>query len=178
MRTLFFALAALFCGLVQAATVFKCVDASGKVTFTQNQNCPDQTNQTAVVRAHNPEPTGEIVQMAPTGQEQQGGYGYGESSPRSVGAKVTGLGGKASNEGCSTGLTETELRTAKVRGEIVQGMSRQDVESIYGTPNENGATRGAGSTTYWNDKYVSQTTVSYDSGGCVRSTYQSGRKLK
>lgn len=50
----------------QADTVFKCVDAAGKVTFTQNQNCPRSSALDDVVSAHNAAPSGSSapVQMA------------------------------------------------------------------------------------------------------------------
>lgn len=41
-----------------AATIFKCVDESGKVTFTKNANCPRDTGLEDVVRAHNAAPSG------------------------------------------------------------------------------------------------------------------------
>jgi hypothetical protein len=55
-------------------------------------------------------------------------------------------------------------------------MSREEVESIYGKANRNGSTAGAGAVTYWNDKYIDQTTVSFDRNGCVQGSYQSGHK--
>ena len=42
----------------QAASVMKCVDAAGKVTFVQNANCPTNTGLTDVVNAHNASPSG------------------------------------------------------------------------------------------------------------------------
>jgi hypothetical protein len=90
--------------------------------------------------------------------------------------RVTVVGGSEDKMVCSTGLSDRDLRAAKVRGEIVPGMSRKDVESIYGKPNRDGAAHGAGTSTYWNDKYLEMTSVNYDSNGCVRSTYQSGHK--
>lgn len=51
--------------LVQGETVFKCVDTAGKVTFTQ-QACPEQSNLSDVVSAHNQRPSadGEAAKMA------------------------------------------------------------------------------------------------------------------
>lgn len=165
---------ALVVPYAKAATVFKCVDAAGKVTFTQ-QNCPENNILDDVVSARNPTISGSGPATRMAESSRVSGYappqGRQHQQPRS---KVSVVGASAPQAGCSTGLNERDLRTAKVRGEIVPGMSRQDVESIYGAPNRNGAARGAGVSTYWNDKYLSATSVSYDRGGCVRSSYQSG----
>ncbi len=168
------ALAAVFSAEASAAAIFKCVDANGKVTFTQNQNCPENSGLDDVVRAHNPTISGSSapVQMAPPAAS-----GYSPVQRTQAPSKgVAVVGGSAARPGCDTGLSDRDLRTAKVRGEIVPGMSRKDVESMYGPANRDGSARGAGTTTYWNDKYVDVTSVNYDAGGCVRSTYQSGHK--
>lgn len=175
MRNFGFILAALLLSSqAGAATIFKCVDEAGKVTFTKNANCPRNSGLEDVVRAHNAAPSGSSapVQMAtppaPAHTAQRP-----EQAP-SKGPVV--VGGSAPQRGCDTGLSERDLRTAKVRGEVVPGMSRKDVEGMYGPANRDGSARGAGTTTYWNDKYVDVTSVNYDAGGCVRSTYQSGHK--
>ena len=62
-----FALAALLLSSqVSAASIFKCVDEAGKVTFTKNANCPRNTGLYEVVRAHNSAPSGSsaAVRMA------------------------------------------------------------------------------------------------------------------
>lgn len=171
---------ALVAGQAHAATIFKCVDAAGKVTFTKGQNCPDNTGLDDVVRAHNPRISGSSapVQMAQPRIQSQPASGvtspHVQHQPPRRGVAV--VGGSAPRVECNTGLSDRDLRTAKVRGEIVPGMSRKDVESIHGKPNRDGSARGAGTSTYWNDKYVDVTSVRYDAGGCVRSTYQSGHK--
>lgn len=157
-----------------AATIFKCVDEAGKVTFTKNANCPRNSGLEDVVRAHNAAPSGSSapVQMATPAAPSYSS----QIQQRSPNRGVAVIGGSAPQRGCDTGLSDRDLRTAKVRGEVVPGMSRKDVESMYGEVNRNGSARGAGGSTYWNDKYVDMTHVSYDAGGCVRSTYQSGHK--
>lgn len=96
------------------------------------------------------------------------------SSGRARGVAV--IGGSAPQPVCDTGLSDRDLRTAKVRGEVVPGMSRKDVETIHGKPIEGTNARGGGANTYWNDKYVEVTSVNFDGAGCVRSTYQSGHR--
>lgn len=175
MRNFGFILAVLLLSSqASAATIFKCVDAAGKVTFTKNANCPGNTGLDDVVRAHNAAPSGS---SAPMRMATPAAPAYTAQRPEQMPSKgPVVVGGSAPQRGCDTGLSERDLRTAKVRGEIVPGMSRKDVESMYGPANRDGSARGAGTTTYWNDKYVDVTSVNYDAGGCVRSTYQSGHK--
>lgn len=172
-----FTLAALLVSSqASAATIFKCVDGAGKVTFTKNANCPRNSDLDDIVRAHNAAPSGSSapIQMATPRSAQVAGQAQVPAVAQPRGVAV--VGGSAPDVKCDTGLNERDLRTAKVRGEIVPGMSRKDVESIHGPANRDGSARGAGTTTYWNDKYVDVTSVRYDAGGCVRSTYQSGHK--
>ncbi|HEH8727233.1 TPA: DUF4124 domain-containing protein [Pseudomonas aeruginosa] len=161
----------------QAATVFKCVGPDGTVTFTQ-QNC--QANQALddIVSATNQRPSGTSAPAVMAKPKLATGRTYrgGTQASGSAGGGVTIVGGSAPSVTCSSGLSERDLRKAKVQGKVVPGMSREDVESIYGKVNRNGSTAGAGAVTYWNDKYVDQTTVSFDRNGCVQGSYQSGHK--
>lgn len=177
MRSFGFILAAmLLSSQASAATIFKCVDAAGKVTFTKNANCPRDTGLDDVVRAHNPSISGSSapVQMAqPARQVGAAPQAYQSSQPK---RGVAVVGGSTQQAGCNSGLSDRDLRTAKVRGEVVPGMSRKDVESIHGKPAEGTNARGGGVNTYWKDKYVQVTSVAFDSNGCARSSYQSGHR--
>ncbi len=67
MRGFGFILAALLLSWeASAASIFKCVDEAGRVTFTKNQNCPRNSGLADVVSAHNAAPSGssEAVRMA------------------------------------------------------------------------------------------------------------------
>jgi hypothetical protein len=57
-----------FAGTVSAASISKCVDAAGKVTFTQNQNCPRSHTLADVSSYRNAPPSGSgpAVEMADT----------------------------------------------------------------------------------------------------------------
>jgi len=174
-----FALAALLLSSqAGAATIFKCVDSAGKVTFTKGQNCPDNSDLDDVVRAHNPTISGSSapVQMAQPRAELHpvDVYRAQQHQPRQRGVAV--VGGSAPQAECDTGLSERDLRTAKVRGEVVPGMSRKDVESIHGKADDHTNVRGAGVNTYFKDKYVRATSVAFDRRGCVRGGYQSGHR--
>lgn len=159
-----------------AAAVFKCVDEKGKVTFTANANCPRGHDLQDVVSAHNAPPSGTgpatLMAAPPAARSVQPGQGSGGLS----GQGYTVVGGSSGQSPCATGLSDRDLRTAMVRKEVVPGMTRDQIESMYGKPNRDGSARGAGATTYFNDKYVDVTSIRYDSSGCVRSSYQSGHK--
>lgn len=171
-----FAAICLISTATQAAAVFKCVDEKGKVTFTTNANCPSGSHLNDVVSAHNPPPAGSgpaAVMAEPANpRPRYQDVGGGTQSQRGY----TVVGGSDDKAPCSTGLSDRELRTAMVRKEVVPGMTREQIESMYGRPNRDGSARGAGTSTYWNDKYVDVTSVRYDTSGCVRSSHQSGHK--
>ena len=169
-RIIFAVVALIIVQHASAETVFKCVDAQGRITFTARANCPVQSSLDDVVSAHNTRPSGSEAgtQMARPRTPRQ----TSRQTPKAYAA--TQSAGHATGD-CSTGLSDSELRTAKVRGEITPGMSRNDVESMMGKPNNDGA-RGAGSSVYWNDRYLNYTAVSYDRNGCVRGSSRSGRR--
>ena len=58
MRGLSVALLVLMVGAAQAATVVKCVDAAGKVTFSQHA-CPSAEHDSAVMSVNNQRPSGD-----------------------------------------------------------------------------------------------------------------------
>ncbi|KAF1052509.1 MAG: hypothetical protein GAK43_01893 [Stenotrophomonas maltophilia] len=86
------------------------------------------------------------------------------------------VGGSEERTGCSTGLSERDLRTAMVRKEIVSGMTHEQIESIFDRPDRQGHVQGGGTVTYWNDKFLNYFSVNYDRNGCVESSYQSGSR--
>ncbi len=171
MRSLGFILAALLSSQAGAATIFKCVDEAGKVTFTKNANCPRNSGLDDVISAHNAAPSGSSapVQMAAPKSQRY-------LAPVTSKSGVVVVGGSLRQADCNTGLSDRDLRTAKVRGEVVPGMSRKDVESIHGKASDDTNVRGAGVNTYFKDKYVRVTSVAFDRQGCVRGGYQSGHR--
>lgn len=174
MRFAFISAAVLaFSANAQAATVYKCVDASGKVTFTQH-NCPEAAKLNDVVSAHNARPSGS-GESAVMATPNRSAPAYRSSQSASVTSNgVTVVGGSRTKPQCDTGLNDRDLRTAKVRGEVVEGMSRKDVEGMYGKPNRDGHAQGRGASTYRRDRRLEVTHVNYGQGGCVSSSYQSG----
>ncbi len=152
-----------------ATSVTKCVDTHGQVTYTQQQ-CPDSTRQSETIPADNPtiSAPGEHTRMA---SPVTAGPGASTTPP------VIVVGGTGGSPGCETGLSEQALRTAKVRGEIVPGMSRADIESLYGRPIGGVNARGAGVNTYWYNRRT-RISIRFDQNGCVTGTEQSGMTLR
>jgi len=156
-----------------AQTVFKCVDAAGKITFTANANCPSQHALDDVVSAYNPtmSRSGEETTMAQPKVRPSAGGSYRTTTT----AASAPQGSTAMQSGCSTGLDDQDLRKAKVQGVVQPGMTRAQVESIYGNATDK-RSAGAGSSTYWSDHYKQAFNVNFDRNGCVRSTNASGYK--
>lgn len=180
MKGLTVAVSLLLCTTgVQAETVYKCIDAQGRVTFTQ-QSCPNGKAPGLQVEVQNPRPSGvgESALMAPAAPMQAPPSSAAQPvpppAPASGGTRVTVVGGSLEAPACSTGLSERDLRTAMVRKEIVPGMSRKEIESMFGTPSKQSSARGGGTSTYWNDRYLNVFSVDFDRNGCVESSYQSG----
>ena len=171
MRVCGITLALLVCsGASHAATVFKCVDAQGKITFTANANCPQNAELSDVVSAYNPTISrdGEHNRMAESPRSRSAATQQAQPNDQPRPAS-------ASSGGCTTGLSDQDLRTAKVRGEVVPGMSRDEIKSMMGNPTDKSA-RGGGGSTYWSDRYRQVFDVSFDRKGCVRSTQAAGYK--
>lgn len=161
----------------QAATVFKCVDAKGKVTFTAQANCPEShaLDDVFLVRNQTISAEGEETVMAeqrrtPLSSDKR----YYGAPPRISGqGNLTVVGASRERPDCDTGLNDQDLRTAKVRGEIVPGMTRSQVASVQGdSPRRSRG--GAGIDTRWSHDMNYATSVSYDRNGCARgvSTWQ------
>ncbi len=160
---------ALLSGAAQAATVFKCVDAQGKVSFTANANCPVNHDLNDVVSVDNATigRSGERAVMAPSTKYNV----YINQVIQRNTQRARAAARATSTAPCSTGLNDQDLRTAKVRGEIVPGMTRKDIQNAYGSSSDNVAT-GGGSSTYASDRFRKVVRVSYDRHGCVNGSNQ------
>ncbi|MFG5864449.1 DUF4124 domain-containing protein [Metapseudomonas sp. CR1201] len=174
MRIAALAIAAMATYLAQpaySATVFKCVDSKGKVTFTQ-ANCPDEHALDDVVTAHNPSPSGSSapVQMAPSRRQQFTSSPEAARDTSQRGVKVV------SQSPCSTGLSSTAQRTATVRGEAKKGMTQKEIESIYGKPDNVSSTDGKQHYRYYNSAKKEYVSIGFDKNGCANYLYQSKDK--
>jgi len=168
MRHLIMAAAAMLAIDAHAASVNKCVDAAGKITFTQ-QACPGGQQPDEVVRAHNPAPSGgtEVVEMVSPEWRS-----FNEPEPTRSQTKVTVVGGRDERT-CSTGLSERDERTATVRGQAMRGMNRAQIESIYGKPDTTSTANGRVNYRYWNARNREYVSIRFDEYGCADWVYQS-----
>lgn len=171
MRVVLIAVALLLAaGMSQAASVFKCVDAKGKITFTAHANCPDNHALDEVVSARNPtiSSAGEETVMAERRVYRTHGQAYYGAPPSTASGGVTVVGASRIRPDCDTGLNDQDLRTAKVRKEIVSGMTRSQVASIQNDDPRRGR-GGAGTDVKVSSDYKSATAVTYDRNGCAGS---------
>lgn len=138
-----------------AASIYRCSDADGKLTFTQ-QGCP--TDQAALVQeAANPTPgSGKAVPLAkPVKQRSRR-----DESSRSL--TVVGT----QDDGCGNLITGTAKREALIKQRVLPGMTRADVESTLGSPDSVTSRNGKVQYRYSSQKGKTRT-VSFDQYGCV-----------
>jgi len=137
------------------ASVFRCVDQSGHVTFSQ-QGCPETQHQQ---RQHTANPTpgsGKAVQMASPRSKSDAG--------RSTNAGLAIVAEK--DDGCGNRVSGSERRSAIISKQIRTGMTRRDVEGALGRP-ENITSSNGRDRLRFRDGKGQVRTVSFDEHGCV-----------
>ncbi len=151
-----FAFAILISQAPAAATVFRCTDEAGRITYAQ-QGCPGGTD-IQKQQAYNPTPgSGKAVKMATT-------------NPRST-RKTTPSSDQLTivaerHDGCGNLISGGERREAIIKQRILSGMTRSDVESALGRPSSVVSTNGR--TRYRYEKSEGRArTVTFDEKGCV-----------
>jgi hypothetical protein len=137
-----------------AATVFRCEDANGHITFTRH-GCPTEQQQ-RIQNAHNQTPSsGKAVPLAKPAR-----------STRASGASELVVVGQQ-DDGCGNRITGSARRAAIIKQEIRSGMTRSDVESSLGKPHkisrQNGLQRY-----HYRDNSGNTRQVSFDEAGCVK----------
>ena len=162
MRNLFsasiYTIALLSSSAAYSATVNRCVDSAGHVTFTHLACAASQTRETKQV--FNPTPgSGPAVPMAKSkSHNNQSAKPADEEQELTIVAEQ--------NDGCGNRVTGSARRNAIIRQQIRAGMTRADVESALGTPDtitsNNGRTR-----LRYTDNNGKSRTVSFDEMGCV-----------
>ena len=111
----------LGCTTAQAATVYRCEDAAGHLTFSTSGCASDSDSR--LQRADNPRPGGAkpTLMAKPKATHRK----EGSRMPTVVAAKT---------DGCGDLLSASERLQAIIRGQVKVGMSRADVESALGQP--------------------------------------------
>ncbi len=141
-----------------AATVFRCEDANGHITYTRN-GCPQDASQ-ALQRADNQTPgQGKPVPLAKA-RKNQGSKSDKDSEIQTI---VTG----EKQDGCGNRGTGSERRNAIIRQQVRSGMTQSDVESSLGKPDK--VTTQDGQIRYqYADTNGNRRQVTFDEGGCVK----------
>lgn len=136
----------------QAQQIYRCVDAAGRTTFSQ-QACPDGTAG-AEVEARNAPPSGDSDYI-PWGDTATLSKPTWRLTPR---VTVVGGGHKCSD------LTDQEIRTATVQKRALIGMTTAQMQKALGPAlRVNGGSHGSTQWVYPGHLYI------YTEGGCVVS---------
>lgn len=137
-----------------AATVFRCEDANGHITFTRH-GCPaEQQQRTQDARNQTPS-SGKAVPMAKP-----------ERRTRASGASELVVVGQQ-DDGCGNRVTGSARRAAIIKQEIRSGMTRSDVESSLGKPHKTSRQNGL-QRYHYRDNSGNTRQVSFDEAGCVK----------
>ncbi len=133
-------------GKVHASPVFKCVDAAGKVTFSQH-GCGDGGGN-EVIAPSAPRPSG-------------GGPAVKLADP----AKVPPVQFVRRNFNHCGELTQVDIVHANSRGQVILGMTAQDVRNSWGSPKQVNRSANGEQWVYPLDEYRSRY-LYIDNDGC------------
>ncbi|MDR6354656.1 hypothetical protein Q3H58_001327 [Pseudomonas psychrotolerans] len=111
----------LGCVAAQAATVYRCEDAGGRLTFSATGCALDSAS--SLQDADNARPGGAKPTLM--AKPRAAARRTAPHAPTVVGTKA---------DGCGDLLTASERRQAIIRGQVKAGMSRADVENALGQP--------------------------------------------
>ncbi|WP_037006356.1 outer membrane protein assembly factor BamE domain-containing protein [Pseudomonas asplenii] len=145
---------ALYQPTASAATVQRCEDASGHITFT-TLGCPHDSHP-RTQRADNTAPGSTVLpaRRQPASKEPP-------AAPREL--IVVG----EHDDGCGNLLDARSRRQAIIQQQVRPGMNRQEVESALGKPDR--ISTGNSSTRYhYNLKKGRSSQVQFDEKGCVK----------
>lgn len=151
-----------------AASMNKCDDGRGHITFTQ-QACPDGSGGEPIkvvpatdgMRIGQPPPP-DVTADAQADTNATPGKSPAEDNPK---VRVTVVGADPASE-CGP-YTEAEIHTAKVRNQVLVGMHTADVLKIWGEPS-----RTRGNVWVYNLNDCSAQYLDIDGRGCVTSSYE------
>lgn len=152
MRKVLFGVALLALSAGAHAQVFKCVDAQGKVTFSQVP-CPGQAAEKIEVR--NNEIGG---QFATEGQTEV--YRILRDVDRDIAKKKREEAVRRQVQSACANISPTEVRTLIIRKEVKPGMKMSDVHKAWGPP-----TRIINDMHAWHFRYSSR--YVFEKDGCA-----------
>jgi hypothetical protein len=140
-----------------AASIYRCSDAAGNITFTR-QGCPiDQTAQAQEATNLTPS-SGKAVPMAKPIARRKTQRERATQSLIVVGTQ---------DDGCGNSISGSARRDALIKQQVLPGMTRTEIESTFGTPDSVSSRNGQVQYRYSSDKSRKRT-ISFDENGCVR----------
>ena len=146
----------------EAATVFRCTSATGKVLFSQYGCSSDQQQDRQ--EASNPTPgSSKPVPLANPRPAAQPRAARGKGRESDNGVVVVG----EQQNGCGNRVTGAARRKAIIEGRIRTGMTRSDVESALGRPDKISQHNGTLRYHYEAHKKHGARSVTFDEDGCV-----------
>ena len=149
---------------VLAASVYRCEDSSGHLTYTLQGCTGNQRLQVQSVDSPRPG-NGKPVPLAKAHKPSK------QKHVRSKQAKTADHAPLVVGEhqdGCGNQVTGSARRTAMINGRVRPGMPLKDVESALGKPDKINSQNGQMRYLY-RDKHGNSQQVSFDENGCVRS---------
>jgi hypothetical protein len=146
--------------LLNAASVFRCSDAGGNVSFNQHGCPPDSQVEHQRTRTPN------LLSSEPIQGEIGDQYfpSQNRESPERF-REIVVIGER--EEVCGNLISPRERRQAIIRNQVRKGMTRADVESALGKPDRISGTNGQVRYHYKAKKGASQQ-VAFDEDGCVK----------
>ncbi|MBB4817548.1 hypothetical protein HNP29_000905 [Pseudomonas alcaligenes] len=144
------------------ASIYRCEDAHGHVTFTQ-LGCPDdelvEVRERVEAMQDSPAllPPAKIERITRNARKEQA------EKPREI--EVVG----ERQDGCGNRIVGQERRQAMLRKQVRTGMTRRDVESMLGKPDKISRTNGQTRYHYVAKKGKGRSQlVTFDEHGCVK----------
>jgi hypothetical protein len=159
-RAFFYTTLLLLSKPLAAASVYRCEDSNGRLTYTL-QGCT--TNQQVQMQnADNPTPgSGKPTPLAKAKKHKAQ-----QRKKTSADKAVLVIG--EHQDGCGNQVTGSARRTAMINGQVRSGMPLKDVISTLGKPDKISSQNGQMRYLY-RDKNGNSKQVSFDENGCVRS---------
>jgi hypothetical protein len=142
-----------------AATVSRCEDPQGRITFTSH-GCPSQHSERPQT-ATNPPPGGGKAVIPMTGKPAR-------TKQTAEGIRFASTGQR--DDGCGNSLTALQKRQAIIRQAPRPGMTRKDVESALGRPDRTSQQNGQ-MRYHYKDHKGNTRQVSFDEHGCVKGKH-------
>lgn len=138
-----------------AASVYRCEDSQGNLTFTSHGCPPEHRQQLENPRNLTPS-SGKPIPMATPKRRI--------SKQTNTSATIVG----ERQDGCGNRVTGKPRRTAMIKKQILAGMTKTDVERALGSPQKVDRSNGR-LTYYYQDLQGNKSKVSFDQAGCVKS---------